>query len=384
MKKLILLLLILLTSCTATINGDYSKKEKEFLGYITDSNNDMVLLLNTEVYLTTVNNDLKEQMINTAVSEITKYHKLLDSYHKYTDEKGNETINIAILNESIGKGPIKVDPIIIDALKEAINLSKLSQGYFNFTIGKLTNLYKDKFLPYDSINVDPEKNSIKDTLKGIIPIEKIEKYIIIDDNANTVEFKKYSSPYLIDLGAFSKGYIIDKVYNELIKYDTSFLLNAGSSSIVSYTNEKENINWTISLNNPENKNDQLFIFSLNNGAVSTSGDYENYYYLEDGTRRHHILDPFTGYSENYYNSITLISSNAGIIDALSTALFNINNQEEFINIIKNVEKEYNTNISYTYVQSGSNIFMDKDFSNTIIKNIPISNHYTFTTTIIEE
>lgn len=383
MKKLfITLLLISLTACT-TVNKNQYNKEKTFLGYISDSNNDMVLLLNTEVYLTTVNNDIKDELVNTATEKIVEYHKLLDSHHKFLD---NNIIinNIAVLNESIGKGPINVDPIIIEALQEAINLSKLTKGYFNFTLGKLSDLYKDKLLPYDSINSDPDKEAIQTLTKGIISSDDMEKYIIINKTNNTIELKENTYPYSIDLGAFSKGYIINKVYEELIKYDSSFLLNAGSSSIVTYKSEKEDISWTISTVNPEDKSSELLMFSLNNGAISTSGDYENYYYLEDGKKRHHILNPFTGYPENYYVSNTLVSDNAGIIDALSTALFNVEDQKEFIEIINNIENYYNTDISFLIVEDGLNIYMDKKFNDSLINNVPLSNAYSYTTTIIEK
>lgn len=382
MKKLIILLLVFLTACSVNTNSIQYVKEKTFLGYIADSNDDMVLLLNTEVYLTTVNEELKDTLIDKTTSMISKYHQLLDSHHKYIDENGKEITNIMVLNESIGKGPISVDPIIIDALKEAINISILTDGYFNFTLGELSNLYSDKLLPYDSTNTDPDEKQIHKYLKGVLLPNTLNEYIIIDENNNTVELINNDNPYLLDLGAFSKGYILNNVYKELIKYNTSFLLNAGASSIVSYTNEEENISWTIAIKNPEIENNDLLTFSLNNGAISTSGDYELYYYLEDGTKRHHILNPYTGYSENIFESNTLVSNNAGVIDALSTALFNVSSQNDFINIIKNVEDYYKDDISFLTVQNGLNIFMDKRFNELIIGNISIPNSYT--STIIEE
>lgn len=383
MKKILILILILLAcSCTVPNNKQYTK-EKTFLGYVSDVNNDMVLLLNTEVYITTVNNENKNVLINEALTNITNLHMLLDSHHKYLDNSNNIINNIAILNESIGKEPLLVDPIVIDALKEAIKLTKLTKGYFNITLGELSNLYNDKFLPYDSTNIDPNKASIDKAINGIIPYESIEEYIIIDEVNNTVQLKENKEPYSLDLGAFSKGYILNKVYEILKKHDTSFLLNAGSSSIVTYTNDNENISWTISIKNPDNNEDELILFSLNDGAISTSGDYEQYYYLKDGTKRHHILNPYTGYSENFYQSNTLISNNAGVVDALSTALFNVDDQNEFTSIINNINKEYKDDISFLLIKNGLNIFMNNSFKEKLTSPIPINNSYSVTTTIIE-
>lgn len=366
-KIIIVICLLLLTSCT-TNNNSNIKKERTFLGNITDESGEMVLLLNTEVYLTTANPLYKDTLINIAKSQISKYHKLFDSHHYYLDENNERITNIKVLNDSINKGPIKVDPIIIDALKESINLMKLTNGYFNISLGKLSSLYNDKLLPYDSYNDDPSIKDIKQCTKGIIEIDSINQLIIIDEINNTVELKSKDELYEIDLGAFSKGYIINKVYDQLIGYNTSFLLTAGSSSIITYSVDKENISWNIGVIDPNNQADNMFTFNLNNGAISTSGDYENYYFLKNGTRRHHILNPYTGFSENYYHSNTLLSSNAFVIDALSTALFNVKNKEERIQIIKNIEDYYDVTISYCFIKENNDILMNNSFKEALINN----------------
>ena len=75
-----------------------------------------------------------------------------------------------------------------------------------------------------------------------------------------------------------------------------------------------------------------------------------YYFLEDGTRRHHILNPYSGYPENYYRMLTLIGDDAAVLDALSTALFNIEDRNQIKEIIDNIEKEYNLIIKYCFVK----------------------------------
>lgn len=365
MKKVVLFLSILL-SLTACSNTEPSlKKESEFLGYITDENNDMVLLLNTETTITTVDTSKKQELIDTAKEEIVKYHKLLDSHHYYLDSNNNRLTNLKVLNDNINNGPIKVDPIIIDALNQAIDLTILTHGYFNISLGRLSALYKDKLLPYDSINTDPNVSDIENEVKGIVNIEDIDNYIIIDKENSTVELKAFDYPYELDLGAFSKGYIIDNVYRKLIKYNTSFLLTAGSSSIVTYKASDEDISWNIGLKKPENQTEALLSFNLNTGCISTSGDYENYYLLEDGTRRHHILNPYTGYSENFYRSNTLLSNNACVIDALSTALFSVENSNERAEIIKGIEDYYDIKIQYCFVKDSNNLIMNQGFKDTL-------------------
>lgn len=366
MKKITIAFFCLLFLCACSPARSSLKKETSFLGYITDEEQNMVLLLNTEINITTVNSQYKEKLISTAEKETTKYHKLLDSHHYYLNEKNQRINNIKVLNDNIDNGPIKVDPIIIDALSEAIKLTKLTKGYFNISLGDLSSLYSDKLLPYDSYNEDPKQEDIEQKVQGIIKADDLEKCIIINKEKNEVELKSLNYSYTLDLGAFSKGYILDKVYDALLQYNTSFLLTAGSSSIITYKAPDEDIKWNIAIKRPESASESLFGFRYDNGAVSTSGDYENYYFLDDGTRRHHILNPYTGYSENYYRSNTLLSTNACVIDALSTALFNVEDKETRIEIINNIKNYYNINIDYCFVKENENVIMNEGFNNSLI------------------
>jgi len=55
-------------------------------------------------------------------------------------------------------------------------------------------------------------------------------------------------------------------------------------------------------------------------AVSTSGDYERYF-IKNGVRYHHILNPRTGKSVHSTRSVTIIGPDATTTDGLSTTIF---------------------------------------------------------------
>jgi thiamine biosynthesis lipoprotein len=72
---------------------------------------------------------------------------------------------------------------------------------------------------------------------------------------------------------------------------------------------------------------------INQGAVATSGDYEKYF-IKNGQRYHHLIDPRTGFPANHNSSVTVVT-NAGIkADAWATALF-IMTPDEAMHIIEN-------------------------------------------------
>jgi len=357
----------MLTSCKTEIEETKLSKERNFLGYLTNENGEMVLALSAENYLTTVNPNIRDEMNNTAKETIIHCHKLLDSHNYYLNDKNERIINIAVLNTLIDKGPIEVDPIIIDALNKAIEITKDTKGYFNFTIGKVSDLYNGKFFNFDSTNTLPLEDDIKNAINSVIPYDVIEQYIILDNKSNTVELKSYNGEYSINLGAFSKGFVTDIVNDKLLKYNSSFIYNAGASSLITYNEENENITWSIGIKEPDNTGDIILAYDSNNLAISSSGDYEQYFYDEDNVKHHHILDPYTGYSNNYYRSITLISNKNGyILDSLTTALFNIENINEAIKMIDSFEKKYEMEINYCFIKDGYDVILSNGFNNLLI------------------
>ena len=133
----------------------------------------------------------------------------------------------------------------------------------------------------------------------------------------------------------------------------TILLNEGTSTIVGHSDI--NRTWNVGIRDPHNKYSYIFALELsNNSSLSTSGSDQNYYLLDDGTVRCHILNPYTGYSENYYSIVTVLSESAMVSDVLSTALFSIEDSELSIDIIKAVENEYNVNVDVCYISEYDN------------------------------
>jgi thiamine biosynthesis lipoprotein len=78
--------------------------------------------------------------------------------------------------------------------------------------------------------------------------------------------------------------------------------------------------WTVGIQDPRNEDAMAVLLPLVDTAVSTSGDYERFF-VEDGVRYHHILDPSTGDSARSSWSVTILGPEATFTDALSTSVF---------------------------------------------------------------
>ncbi|MBQ6907481.1 MAG: FAD:protein FMN transferase [Clostridia bacterium] len=125
----------------------------------------------------------------------------------------------------------------------------------------------------------------------------------------------------LNLGGIAKGYVTEKLV-EILKKDgvSSAMINLGGNAYA-YGKKPTGENWRVGIQNPKDENGIIGIISAENLAVITSGDYQRYFEL-DGVRYHHILNPKTGYPANSgLHSVTVISDNPTVCDALSTAAF---------------------------------------------------------------
>ena len=125
----------------------------------------------------------------------------------------------------------------------------------------------------------------------------------------------------IDLGAVGKGYASSRAVSVLKEAGVeSALVNLGGN-VQSLGRKPDGSDWNIGIQDPEDDKSVIAIISDSGRAVITSGGYERYF-EEDGKVYHHILDPGTGRpAESDLLSVSVISEDAALADALSTALF---------------------------------------------------------------
>ena len=129
----------------------------------------------------------------------------------------------------------------------------------------------------------------------------------------------------LDLGAVGKGIGCD-VISEFLKDQKEvegMILNLGGSSVFAYGQKPDDSPWKVAVTDPrDTEGEYLGAITIEGGEfLSTSGDYEKYF-MEDGKRYHHILDPKTGYPvQNGLTSVTIVCDQGYLADGLSTACF---------------------------------------------------------------
>lgn len=198
-----------------------------------------------------------------------------------------------------------------DYLKQVLDLSEASGGAMDPTMGKVIRLW----------DIDGENPHVpaEDDLKSLLADVGYDKVIL---NGNDVTMPEGVT---LDLGAAGKGIGCDaaKKILDADKDVSGMILNLGGSSVMSYGSKPDGSAWQVAVTDPrDTEGDYLGVVTLNGTEfLSTSGDYEKYF-IEDGIRYHHILDPSTGYpARSGLTSVTVVCDDGLDADGLSTACF---------------------------------------------------------------
>lgn len=242
--------------------------------------------------------------INTSIGE--KLREIETGLLSWT----NEDSQIAKLNASDGE-TVEVSDELAGYLSQISQLAEDSGGAFDPTLGQVIRLWD---IEGENPHV-PDQKDLDDLLKNVN-----YKNIVLDGDKVTLK-----DGATLDLGAAGKGIGCDvtAAYLKEQKDVTGMILNLGGSSVMAYGEKPDQSPWKVAVTDPrDTEGDYLGAITIKGGEfLSTSGDYEKYF-MEDGKRYHHILDPKTGYPVwNGLTSVTVVCDNGLLADGLSTACF---------------------------------------------------------------
>jgi len=247
--------------------------------------------MDTYMSLTVYSDDAYDLAIN-ACERIFELEKLFDP-----DLPESE---VSRLNVS---GEFTVGRELKEQIETAALVKERSEGAFDLTVGALVELW--------GFGDVPKVPSNEDIHKAI----SLCTDIAIDGSAVSLpEGTK------INLGASAKGYTSNEL-SEFFKSAgvKSALVSLGGNVQVVGTKPDGNL-WRVAVQDPRNENAGLGVLSIKDCAVVTSGDYQRYF-IEEGVRYCHILDPRTGMSvNNGVCAVTVMCDNGLMADCLSTAM----------------------------------------------------------------
>jgi len=277
---------------------------------------DTRLLMDTYASIT-IHGDVDSQLLDDAFALVEE----LEGLFSITIE-GSDVWRI----NNAGGEPVEVDERTIEVIKAGLEFAELSDGMFDITIGRLTQLWDfgavdDDTQPLQSRvpNVEELEEALRTITQGYTNANTSEDVVpgITISTSNTIQLTNPDA--WIDLGAIAKGFIADTVAEFLVEQGVSgAVINLGGD-IVAVGNRQDGSPWQIALQSPfDDSSEWIGVVGASDVAVVASGIYERQF-EEDGIIYHHILDPTTGMPViTDVVSAIIISENALIGEGLST------------------------------------------------------------------
>ena len=238
--------------------------------------------------------------LNAAIEEVQRIEALLTEF--------NANSQTSLINQNAGIKPVHVNPEVFRLIERSVNVSRLSQGAFDITASLLKKLYDFKKKEQGM----PSQEVIDQALRKV--------------GAEKIRLRKPNSVLLkvpgmhIGFGGIGKGYAADAVKELMIANGVHAGVINASGDLTAWGNREDGTQWKVGIADPNERNQILMWVPISNGAVATSGDYEQYFEWK-GVRWTHNINPKTGWPVTGMKSVTIISPSAELSDALATAVF---------------------------------------------------------------
>ncbi len=259
------------------------------------------ILMGTTVSITIAGDDVDhaQRAADRAFGEIRRLERIMSTYLPESE--------ISQINGAAGESWTAVSPELRFVIEAGLRFGELSEGAFDITVKPLIGIWR-----HEPGSRPPRQREI-DSLLPLVDYRAVQI-----DEAGRVRLRKRGMA--IALGGIAKGYAVDRAIEVLQEEGVqNTIVNAGGD-LRAVGRRSASRPWRVGIQDPRREDALLTDLSLIGRAVATSGDYERFYIFE-GIRYHHILDPRTGRPARGCRSVTVIAPTAMEADALATAVF---------------------------------------------------------------
>jgi len=204
---------------------------------------------------------------------------------------------LTALNDAIARGEsYQADAEMVDLLKAATKLAEESDHYFNPAVGRLIRLWG-----FQSSDIKPQGPSPEE-VRRLVDAKPRMSDLVFDGT----KISSRNRTVMLDLGGYAKGYALDRAAQILRAEGVkAALINVGGNLLA--IGQPGNRLWTVGIQDPRGDG-MIATVELHDGeAVGTSGDYQRYF-MKDGKRHPHIIDPRTGETSDKVAAVTIITS----------------------------------------------------------------------------
>jgi thiamine biosynthesis lipoprotein len=217
-----------------------------------------------------------------------------------------DTSELSLVNRQAGIEAITISKELFELLQDAHKISELTEGTFDITYASVGYQYDYRK------HQKPNQAFIDKNLSAIN-----YRSVLLDADKSSVRFS--NAAVKIDLGGIAKGHAVKRCLAilKLAGVEHAIVSAGGDTGLLG---DRRGRPWYVGIKHPRADDKTAVQLPLSDEAISTSGDYERYF-IEDGVRYHHIINPKTGDSARKVVSVSIIGKNPTYVDALSTAIF---------------------------------------------------------------
>ncbi|QQS55175.1 MAG: FAD:protein FMN transferase [Candidatus Competibacteraceae bacterium] len=207
---------------------------------------------------------------------------------------------------------IAVSPELQQVVAEGLRISELSGGIFDLTVGPLVNLW--------GFGPEPRRDEVPSAATIAQARERVG-YWHLHARAEPPALKKDRADLYVDLSAMAKGYGVDRMAALIDATGIENYLASIGGEIRARGHNGRGEPWTIAIEKPvAGQRAVERLIRLGERAVSTSGDYRNFF-EQNGQRYSHVINPRTGWPVPHtLASVTVISDRSMVADATATTL----------------------------------------------------------------
>jgi len=260
------------------------------------------------------------EKIDAGIAEIQRIEKLLTTF---SDDSETNRVNL-----NAGIKPVEVSRETFNLIQRSLKISALTQGAFDISYGSI-----DKRL----WNFDQQMTQLpaKETAKKMVRLINY-KNIELDDDKCTVYLLEKGMR--IGFGGIGKGYAAERAKQVMKLHGVESGVVNASGDLTTWGMRPDGKQWTIAIANPNAADEAFSYMNISDMAAATSGNYEKFVVI-DGKKYSHTIDPHTGLPIRGIKSVTIITTNAELADAMATpvTIMGINAGLDMINQMKNIE-----------------------------------------------
>ena len=259
--------------------------------------------------------DAFDAVADSIFKGLEEYHRLFTIYHRFEGLENLYTVN-ELVNGT--HRTVTVDSRIIDMLLYAKEVYAMTNGQVNVAMGSVLSIWHD----YRTLGTNDPASAELPPMRALAEAAEHTNIncLVIDEKNSTVHI---TDPQMtLDVGAVAKGYAVEMVARSLEEQGiTGYVLNVGGN-VRTIGSKQNGVPWTVGIENPTDSETEPYLayLYLSGQSLVTSGSYQRYYVV-DGKRYHHIIDPDTLMPHDLYLSVSVVCQSSADGDALSTALF---------------------------------------------------------------